>query len=247
MPDASKDQEASENAPVLWMLVPSFATIRQLEKLERSRPPRFDFSNRDAVTRNAPPRGRDDAHWFATMPTPRLSIRQAGFAPDFIWAGLYFASARLRAAIGLGADAVEYRDVEMGDRSCDAALAVDYRVFRPVQRADPVDLALTYGQEPDRGPDGEPTPEWWTSVSGPHASPRRTVWKPDFLAPAPLFADARGGLMATEELADRVMAAGLRDVAFLDMTSEASLERPVFRTVSAPGQDSMRFGSNVDR
>lgn len=227
--EPTDDPGADRDSPVFWVMLPSFASMRHLEKLERSRPPRFAVLNLASVTSHAPDIGRDDAHWFATMETPRLSIRQAGFAPDFIWSGLYFASSRFRRAMALEPNAIEYRAVEMDAGSAQAAIEADYRAFRPVQRADPVDLAAMYGREPDRGADGEPTLEWQMSVAGPHAPPRRTVWKRGFVAPAPLFADATGRLMATEALAARVMAAGLRDVAFQDLTSEPSVERLVFR------------------
>lgn len=227
--EPTDDLGADLNTPVLWGMLPSFASMRYLEKLERSRPPRFALPNLASVTSHAPDIGRDDAHWFATMETPRLSIRQEGFAPDFIWSGLYFASSRFREAMALGSNAIEYRAVAMDTGSAQAAVKADYRAFRVVQRADPVDLAAMYGREPDRDADGEPTLEWQMSVTGPHAPPRRTVWKRGFVAPAPLFADATGRLMATEAFAARVTAAGLRDVAFQDLTSEASVERLVFR------------------
>ncbi|WP_062213111.1 hypothetical protein [Aureimonas sp. AU12] len=220
---------ADRDASVLWAMLPSFASMRQLEKLERSRPPRFALPNLASVTSHAPDIGCDDTHWFATMETPRLLIRQEGFAPDFIWFGLYFASSRFREALALGSNAIEYRAVDMKAGSAETAVEADYRAFRAVQRADPVDMAAMYGQEPDRGADGEPTLEWEMSVEGPHAPPRRTVWKRGFKAPEPLFADAKGRLLATEDLAARVMAAGLRDIAFQNLTSGKSVERLAFR------------------
>ncbi|WP_155897683.1 hypothetical protein [Aureimonas ureilytica] len=229
MLEPADDSGMNRDAIVLWAMLPSFASMHQLEKLERSRPPRFALPNLASVTSRAPGIGGDDAHWFATMETPRLSIRQEGVAPDFIWSGLYFASSRFREAMALGSNAIEYRAVEMDAGSARTAIEADYRAFRAVQRGDPVDLAAMYGREPDRGADGEPTLEWQMSVTGPHAPPRRTVWKRGFVAPAPLFADATGRLMATEAFAARVMAAGLRDVAFQELTSEASVERLVFR------------------
>lgn len=71
-------------------------------------------------------------------------------------AGLHFASARLRKALGLGPDVVEYRDVNAAG-SATAAQAADYKLLRVVKQADLVDLARIYGHEPDREADGSPT------------------------------------------------------------------------------------------
>lgn len=217
--------------PLLWPMLPSIRSMQQVTRLELRRPPRFSVVNRHAimnvlspVSDRIPRRGAtdDEPVRFAAMPTPVLEIGQRGFAPDLIWSGLHFASARLRDALGLGPDAVEYRDVDASG-SAAAARAADYKVFRVVHEADPVDLARMYGHEPDREPDGNPTVAWLLSVSGPHATPRRTVWREGFVPPAPLFRDRTGGLIATEALADRVARAGLADVLFQDVTSEAAV------------------------
>ena len=143
--------------------------------------------------------------------------------PRLPLARLHLASARLRDALDLGPEVVEYREVDMSGSVAEAR-AADYRVFRAVQEADPVDLRRMYGHEPDRALDGSPTTAWLMSVSGPHAAPRRTVWREGFVPPAPLFLDRMGRLIATEALAERVTRAGLADVSFQDVTSEAALQ-----------------------
>ena len=224
---------------VLWPMIPTPASMERLERLQRRRPPRFVIVNEASIwealssaAEGAP--GQDvtaqDAARFAAMPMPVLAITDPSFAPNLVWAGLHFASARLREALGLGPDVVEYRAVDASG-SAAAAQAADYQVFRVVREADPVDLARMYGHEPDRGADGRPTSAWLLSVHGPHAPPRQTVWREGFVAPAPLFRDASGRLMATEALAERVMRAGLADVAFQDVVSEASLRGLAFRTL----------------
>ena len=224
--------------PVLWPMMPTIASMERLEWLQRQRPPRFAIANEAAIREAMYPvaegvPGRDvtdqNAARFTAMPTPVLTITDRNFAPDYIWAGLHFASARMRDALGLGPDAIAYRSVDASG-SAAATRAADYQVFRVVHEADPVDLPRMYGHEPDRGADGRPTTAWLLSVHGPHAPPRRTVWREGFVAPAPLFRDAMGRLIATEALAARVARVGLEDVTFQDVASEASLHGLVFRT-----------------
>lgn len=86
-----------------------------------------------------------------------------------------------------------------------------------------------YGHEPDRDVHGDPTIAWITSITGPHAPSRPTVWREGFIPPAPLFRDRYGRFIATDALADRVMRAGISDVMFEDVTSEASLHALTLR------------------
>ena len=225
----------------LWPMLPSLASMEKMHRLERRRPPQCVIVNQDAIYAAMfpvdlgtprPVRTDQEADRFAAMPTPVLRITDRSFAPDLIWAGLHFASARLRDALSLGQDVVEYREVDTSGCAA-AARAADYKVFRAVHQADPVDLARMYGHEPDRAEDGSPTTAWLLSISGPHAVPRRMVWREGFIPPAPLFRDGTGRLMATEALAERVMGAGVTDVVFQDLVSDAALHGLVFRPVRA--------------
>lgn len=229
---ATRAPPPPRNQPLLWPMLPSLRSMERIERLERQRPPRFAVGKMPTITgvphpgSDTLPAGADtgDASLrFAAMPPPVLVIGQRAFAPDLIWsAGLHFASARLRDALGLDAGTVVFRNVEAGGSEA-AARAADYKAFRVVHEADPVDLTAMYGHEPDREPDGRPTVAWLLSISGPHAPRRRTVWHGGFVPPAPLFRDLMGRLIATDALAERVTRAGLEDVLFQDVASEASL------------------------
>ena len=225
----------------LWPMLPSLASMEEMHRLEQRRPPQFVIVNQDAIYAAMfpadlgtprPVSTDQEPDRFAAMPTPALRITDRSFAPDLIWAGLHFASARLRDALGLGPDTVKYRDVDTSDCVA-AARAADYKVFRAVHQADPVDLARMYGHEPDREKDGSPTTAWLLSIGGPHAVPRRVVWREGFVPPAPLFRDGTGRLMATEALAERVTGAGVSNVVFQDLISDAALHGLVFRPVQA--------------
>ena len=225
----------------LWPMLPSLDSMEEMHRLERRRPSQFAIVNQGAIYAAmflvdlgtpGPVSTNQEAGRFAAMPTPKLRITSRDFAPDLIWAGLHFASARLRDALGLGPDTVEYRDVDTSG-SVPAARAADYKVFRIVHQADPVDLARMYGHDPHREADGNPTTAWLLSISGPHAVPRRMVWREGFIPPAPLFRDGTGRLMATEALAECVMGAGVTDVVFQDLVSDAAPHGLVFRPVQA--------------
>ena len=235
----------SRDGPLrLWPMLPSVASMQQVDKLQRRRPPRFALVNGDAIhaaenaVRERTPAlscQDQDEHCFAASPTPHLVITHGQFAPDYLWPGIHLASARLRAAFDLGPAAIEYRDVDTSGSTAQVQ-AADYKVFRVVQQADPVDLRRTHGHEPDRDAHGDPTVAWMTSITGPHAPPRPTVWRDGFVPPAPLFRDRHGRFIATDALADRVMRAGISDVTFQDVTSEASLRALTLRQFLGAGQ-----------
>ncbi|MFV0624806.1 hypothetical protein ACBY01_12465 [Sphingomonas sp. ac-8] len=214
--------------PRLWPMLPSLTVMERLSQLELERPPRFKIAN---IADLFPSDGK---HCVAAMPTPILVLKEHGFAPDLIWSGFQFVSGRLRDALDLPPHTVEYGEVDTRG-SADAARAADYKVLHAVHEADPVDLARMYGYEPDRDADGSLSTAWVLAHHGPHAAPRRTIWRDGFVPPAPLFRDTRGGLIATDALAERVMRAGLTDVMFQDVTSEASLHRIVTRVIADDG------------
>ena len=205
--------------PLLWPMGPSLAVMQQTVRLETRRPPRLFVVNRDQLSDEA---ARDPL-------VPELVVDQPRFAPNFLWCGFQFASARLREVLALDADAIDYRPVDASG-STPAVQAADYRWFEARHSADPIDYVRTYGAEPERDADGSTSLAWQLSVCGPHAPARVMVWRDDFVPPAPLFRNANGVLLATEALADRVMRAGLTDVVFQDVTSLEALERLVWRS-----------------
>lgn len=204
--------------PALWHMGPSLAVMRQASRLQTRQPPQLFIANHDRLG--------DTLEREAVV--PELVVRKPGFAPDLLWCGVQFASARLRKVLALDEDAIRYRPADASG-STPAAQAADYRSFEPRHTADPIDYPATYGVEPERDADGSISLAWKLSVCGPHATPRAMVWLEHFVPPAPLFRDAGGMLLATEVLADRVMRAGLTDVAFQDVSSPEALERLVFR------------------
>ena len=133
--------------PLLWPKLPSLTSMEQMHRLEHLRPPCFAVVNQEAAFAMT----GHDVHRFAAMPTPVLHVAEPGFAPDLIWAGLHFASARLRNALGLSPDVVEYRDVDISGKTVPARTA-DYKVLRVVHGADPVDLARCTATSPTARP-----------------------------------------------------------------------------------------------
>lgn len=133
----------------LWPMMPSLASVERMHKLERRRPPRFAVANKDAIfdamraVDEQHPKlsyaGRD-ALYFAASPAVQLLVTEPRFAPNHLWPNIHLASARLCAAFDLPPEVIEYGAVDASG-STEAVRAADYRTFRVVQQADPVDLA----------------------------------------------------------------------------------------------------------
>ena len=92
--------DAQDKPLRLWPMSPSVASMVQMDKLRRRRPPRFALVNDDAIhaAQSAvgewPPSlgGQDrDRHYFAAIPTPHLVITHGQFAPDYLWPGITMA------------------------------------------------------------------------------------------------------------------------------------------------------------
>ena len=147
----------------------------------------------------------------ADFPVPRLRLPDTGFAPDYVERGSWrFASARLRAAMALPDRAVDYRPavIEEGSRQ---AHDQDYALMYVRAFAAAIDLETS-----DLG--------WRRIISHKTGNPVISVSgisqirvRPDLDVPADLFKDANATivLLATDALAERVMAAGCTGVWFV--------------------------------
>ena len=209
----------------LWQPNASIASIEKLFELEDAKPPRFSFVNRTEMC------GVEDAR-FDCLPTPRLLITEPDFAPDLIFEGFLFASAALRSAMALSEGDVRYHAVEVTG-STPKVQGADYRMVEVLEFADPIDYARSEGEIIDvPGPRGVLAREWQRSGGGPDTPVGVLYWRRDFTPPAPLFhcAELRS-MLATDDLADRVMRAGL-DVVFVDITGQTSRSELVLRRLA---------------
>lgn len=196
-----------------WRMTATVPCMERLFALEEEYPPRFSFINRSACSG-----GQDEA-------IPRILLSEPGFAPDLIFSGLLFASLRLREIMCLPEETVSYGPV--ATEGADAALKADYKIINLLTAADPIDEYRSEGEYADYGS----MREWLRDGGGPDNPAGLIFWKDDFTPPAPVFrCDVLHIPLATEELADRVMRAGL-DVAFVDQTGQTSRTEMVLRSV----------------
>jgi hypothetical protein len=207
--------------------------------LRNEEPPRFEIVNDIAVHEH---KGRihDEYHdheeserelaLFRGMPKPIFRFGDPAFELDYFDAGMNCASQRLRRAFGLGDDVVSYRDIDL-DGSPPAALAKEYQAFQAVHYADVVDWNRTPGMAFDvRRADGSIGKEWRLGSPGPNDPAVRIYWRDDFVPPAPLFrANGTPWMLVTDEVADKVMRAGITDLTFVDLTNERAQTELVYR------------------
>lgn len=171
-----------------------------------------------------------DRVWFRDMPEPVFRFADPGFHLDFFDAGMNCASWRLRRALGLTEADICYRDIDL-DGSPPAVRANEYQIFQPIHFADPFDWSRTPGEAVDvQRADGSIGKEWRLPCPDPASPPLRVYWRDDFVPPAPLLrVSGTYWMLATDALADKVMRAGITDLAFLDMTSDRTQTELVFR------------------
>ena len=159
---------------------------------------------------DAPERDRP-ATYLPHIPAPKLRIDAPEFALNAFFLGLWFVSARMRAALDLGAEDVLYREADVTGAS--RASAMGYAAMAPVHHA--------VGIDPDRSDierfgDGDGPTSYWQLATD-RAGPPKVTLRPGFAAPAPLFAmDRTDWLVITADVAARVRAARIVDVHFDD-------------------------------
>jgi hypothetical protein len=224
---------------LLWLISGSLESMQYVLDMEDERPPRFEFVNRDAI-HDYTLRIEDEYYEhddpeherlrFNDMPMPVFRIADPAFRLDYFFhQGIACASLRLRRALGLTGAVICYRDIDM-DQSPPAVRAQEYQAFRVLASADPIDWSRTTAEVFEiRRPDGSirqlrlrapPTP----------TDPRRVYWRDDFKPPAPLFrAIGTPWTLATDQLADKVMRAGITDLVFQDLTSDRAQTGVVLR------------------
>jgi hypothetical protein len=240
---------------MLWLFGQSSQSLQYyLDLMEtRGRPSRFDLVNGDAISEH---RRRIDAEYpgdddpakhamaeFSGMPVPVLRITDPAFALNyFLDSGIAYASRRLREALDLSDSVIRYRDIDL-DGSPPALLAHQYQMFETVTFADPIDWDRTPAQYFDLAwPDGSirRVRRLDRSLFAP-LSRGRIYFRADFVPPAPLFrVPGTAWTMATDALADRVMRAGITDVAFQDFVTERGQSEVVLRRGDADSNSSER-------
>jgi hypothetical protein len=169
----------------------------------------------------------------AEFPMPKLNIADPTLSANYFHVGQKYVSAKLRSIMQLPDDSVQYLDVDLSD--CPVSVqAMDYKVMNPLTSAiayfmeKPADYMARippgtgefqgiWFDLPQR--DGTLKKEW--IITGPHAPLLTVDFIDGFKPPAPLFL-SQGQLIATDELAERVLRSGITDVAFYDITNDGT-------------------------
>jgi hypothetical protein len=226
---------------LLWSVTGAVDSMQYFLQIWNEQPPGFEIVNEIAIQEyklciHGEYGDHEDAErelvQFRGMPKPVFRFADPGFKLDYFDAGMPCASLRLRRALGLTEAAICYRDIGL-DESPPAARANDYQAFQLINFADPVDWSRTPGEAADvRRADGSIGKEWRLIMSPPKPSRplKRIYWRDDFVPPAPLFrATGTPWMLATDTLADKVVRAGITDLAFLDITGDRAQTELVFR------------------
>jgi hypothetical protein len=224
---------------LLWSVTGAVDSMQYFLEIWNEEPPRFEIVNEIAIheykLRIHDEYGdHEDAErelvQFRGMPTPVFRCADPTFNLDYFDAGMHCASSRLRRALGLTEAAISYRDIDL-DESPPAVRANEYQAFQLVTFADPIDWSRTPGVAVDvRRADGSFGKEWRLGPPNPSGPRQRIYWRGDFVPPAPLFrAIGTPWMLATDDLADKVMRAGITDLAFLDIISDRAQTELVFR------------------
>ena len=214
----------------LWLAGASEASLQATLDLQDASPPRFKWVN-EAEAHAAEMRIASEygAHGiaeveplaFRAMPAPAFEIADKSFRFDFFeWSIAHCASRRLRAVLNLPAGVVEYRDVDVSG-SAPSVYEMGYEAMQVLAFADPFDHDRTPGRiETIRAADGRTTEAWRPAGPVP-GQPSQIFWRDDFVPPAPLFrVPGTAWTLATDELAARVMNAGITDLVFQDVEGD---------------------------
>jgi hypothetical protein len=170
------------------------------------------------------PLGQVAAADLVGAPTPRFACTDPTFAPDLIFEGELFASRRLRDAMALDKGVVQWLSVDC--TKCPPTMqAADYQLMNLLVFANPMDRERS--SPPSFYdvvlPDGDTTFVWTARPYQPGGPVPRVKWHPDFTPPAPIFrVPGLPWVLATEELADRIMRAGVDDIIFTDLQNDGA-------------------------
>lgn len=214
----------TDASPRFWTVVPDLAMGERMLTIGfKKKPPTliqpgfeeaadsesrwYDANTATPVQLRLPP--GEDPGWA-------LRVEEPGFAPDYIPLGPDFVSARLREAMAVGLP------VDMTG-STELAKAQDYRVLRPLVTAPVLDIEAADGEWIDYiGANGVSIRRWHFKVGNrPDEMETFIRWRADVTPQADLFLEGHVfWLLATDALKQRVEAAGITDMGFMDYRTD---------------------------
>ncbi len=200
---------------MLWIVQPSFKGLQTYFALAEQKP---NFS----LIRN-----KDELHGSRKSPAtahvvPVLEIPDASFDLDFFEDGGLFVSRSLADALALPNEVASFQEADT-TRCPKEVSALGYHLMTIEVEGDPVDPQRTDGGMVDvLNDDGDIVSIWAMRLPQPNAPPPKVTWRDDYQPPSDLFRIAGTGWNgATEDLAARVLAAGLTGLIFVDVVASA--------------------------
>lgn len=219
------------------MIAESIESAQQRYDLSLRVPPAFAILNRaDLLDHAAQVRGGEHgvsepgtgaAAWL-TRPVPQLLIDDPAFAPNYFHEGQIYVSRAFREAAGLPAAAVAFGPVDTS-RCSNLAKSRDYRTLDVLSSSDPVDQVRSDGEWVPWIDDHGEIAQRWELSGGPLRPSPRVAFRLDFVPPAPIFHTDQLGLLVSDDVADRMMRAGLDDVVFVQVEGERGRTEIIYR------------------
>ncbi|MES2888228.1 MAG: hypothetical protein V4739_09455, partial [Pseudomonadota bacterium] len=135
-----------ESTPVsFWWMHASAKSFDHIIKLSDSKPPKLRYENHHAVAQSFDPQpsfiGSELRSFRKALncPPARFKATSREAYPSILWYSLSFYSGRLREALGLDEEAVQYLPIDAAE--CYANFQfMDYRLAHVLQIGDPFDL-----------------------------------------------------------------------------------------------------------
>ena len=165
------------------------------------------------------------------LPSGILQINSTDVAPNLLDVGLQLVSARLRELLQPRERDVYFLDVDAS--GCTPPVrAMDYRIIYVALFANLIDQERTEGEVVERQlSNGDRTRVWIRSSPRQRKSDGRLYRRADFEPPGSIFAiPGQRWIMVDDEVAERVMRAGIDDVQFIDILASSEQGRLVTRS-----------------
>ena len=208
---------------MLWIVQPSIEGLETYFALAEQKPNFSLIRNKDElhVSRTASP---------VPDVVPVLEIPDESFGLDFFEDGGLFVSRRLVDALALPARVASLMEADT-TRCPEEVRALGYRLLTIEVEGDPVDPQRSDGGMVDvLTDDGDIVSHWGMQLPQPNRPAPQVTWREGYRPPADLFRIAGTGWNgATDELAARVLAAGLTGMNFVDVVATAAIGEMVIK------------------
>jgi hypothetical protein len=205
-----------------WWMHAEATQAEKILRLENLKKPTFYFANRLALSKDGLQHFKES--WEVTKikrpVTPVLKVSNKTINSNILWTSQLFFSKILRDAIELKDDCIQYIDIDSSESHPNFQL-MDYKMAHILKVGDAIDLDASDFEKYSQIDivTGLKDEGWRANIEMQmKMQPIRICFKENFDPPAPLFTlKWHDSLLATDELADRVLNSGITDVTFQDI------------------------------